>query len=174
VSVILRAAVPADAPALAKLGKESFIAAFGHLYTPKDLTAFLEKVHSIQAVAQEISDPTLTYRLASDSPDGALTGYGKLRYPSSYADLAEGTNPIELGQLYTDPTRTGQGIGAALMEWAIDEARSRGCDSMVLSVWSENLGAQRFYQRYGFRHVADIDFWVGSHRDDEFLYELSL
>ena len=23
-------------------------------------------------------------------------------------------------------------------------------------------------------HVADIDFWVGNHRDDEFLYELRL
>jgi ribosomal protein S18 acetylase RimI-like enzyme len=45
---------------------------------------------------------------------------------------------------------------------------------MQLSVYSENLGAQRFYQRYGFEHVADIDFWVGNHRDDEFLYELKL
>ncbi len=57
---------------------------------------------------------------------------------------------------------------------AISEARARACDVMQLSVWSGNLGAQRFYQRYGFAHVADIDFWVGNHRDDEFLYELTL
>ncbi len=66
------------------------------------------------------------------------------------------------------------GVGAALLDHAIAEARTRGCDAMQLSVYGENFGAQRFYQRYGFAHVADIDFWVGSHRDDEFLYELAL
>ena len=79
-----------------------------------------------------------------------------------------------LGQLYCSGDATGKGIGAAMLERAIAEARARGCDAMQLSVYSENFGAQRFYQRYGFRHVADIDFWVGNHRDDEFLYELAL
>jgi len=41
-------------------------------------------------------------------------------------------------------------------------------------VWSENPGAQRFYQRHGFAKIADIDFGVGSHRDDEVLYEKRL
>jgi ribosomal protein S18 acetylase RimI-like enzyme len=41
-------------------------------------------------------------------------------------------------------------------------------------VFSENFGAQRFYQSRGFRHVADIAFWVGNQRDAEFLYELAL
>ena len=60
------------------------------------------------------------------------------------------------------------------MDWAIGEARSWGADAITLSVFSENYGAQRFYQRIGFAHVADIFFWVGSKRDDEFLYELRL
>jgi ribosomal protein S18 acetylase RimI-like enzyme len=60
------------------------------------------------------------------------------------------------------------------MDWAIAEARAWGADALQLSVFSENFGAQRFYQRYGFEHVADIDFWVGNHRDDEVLYEFAL
>ena len=76
--------------------------------------------------------------------------------------------------LYTQPDLTGQGIGAALMDWAIGEAVARGHDAIQLSVWSENAGAQRFYQRYGFAKIADIDFWVGQHRDDEFLFEKRL
>jgi ribosomal protein S18 acetylase RimI-like enzyme len=60
------------------------------------------------------------------------------------------------------------------MDWALGEAHRRGCDAIQLSVWSGNDGAQRFYERYGFRKIADIDFWVGRHRDDEFLYELRL
>jgi ribosomal protein S18 acetylase RimI-like enzyme len=69
---------------------------------------------------------------------------------------------------------TGSGIGAALMEWALGEARERGADAIQLSVYSENFGAQRFYQRYGFTKIADIGFWVGEQRDAEFLYELRL
>ncbi|OYW45721.1 MAG: GNAT family N-acetyltransferase [Sphingomonadales bacterium 32-68-7] len=170
----LRPATAADAEALARLGRDSFLASFGHLYQPDDLAAFLEQVHSVPAVAEEIADPTLTHRLASDTPGGALTGYVKLRQPTKFAEDTAAASPIELGQLYTDPARTGQGIGAALMEWAISESRARGCDAMLLSVWSENFGAQRFYQRYGFRKIADIGFWVGEQRDDEFLYELRL
>ena len=49
-----------------------------------------------------------------------------------------------------------------------------GADEMQLSVWSGNHGAQRFYARYGFEKVADVHFWVGAHRDDEFLLSLML
>lgn len=170
----LRPADPADAEALSRFGRDSFLAAFGHLYGPADLVPFLERAYSTASVAREIADPTLTHRLASDTPGGAITGYIKLRQPAGFAARSAAVNPIELGQLYADPARTGEGIGAVLIEWAIGEARARGCDAVLLSVWSENYGAQRFYQRYGFRKIADIDFWVGNHRDEEFLYELAL
>ena len=172
--MILRAAVPEDAEALARLGRESFCAAFAHLYRPADLEAFLDEVHSQGAVAVELADPRIVYRLAQEAPGEALVGYCKLREPSFYEEYSTARRPIALGQLYCDPARTRQGIGARLMGWAIEEARGRGCDAIQLSVWSENTGAQRFYQRYGFAKIADIDFWVGSHRDDEFLYELRL
>lgn len=173
-ALTLRPARPEDAPALARLGRESFVAAFGHLYRPEDLAAFLEQAYSEPAVADEIADPAIVHRLAQDAGGGPLAGYCKLRHPSGYADYSDAANPIALGQLYTDPARTGAGIGAALMEWALAEARARGCDAVQLSVWAENHRAQRFYQRYGFVKIAAIDFWVGSHRDDELLYELRL
>ena len=170
--MIYRPATPDDAPALARLGRDSFCAAFAHLYKPEDLNPFLEQVYSEKAVAEEIADPAIIHRLAADGT--ALAGYCKMREPSWYADHSDAARPIALGQLDTDPDRTGQGIGAVLMDWAIDEARTRGCDAIQLSVWSENHGAQRFYQRHGFTKIADIDFWVGNHRDDELLYELRL
>jgi len=43
---------------------------------------------------------------------------------------------------------------------------------VLLSVYSENYGAQRFYQRYGFAKIADITFRVGTQLDAEFLYQL--
>jgi len=56
------------------------------------------------------------------------------------------------------------------MDWALAEALGFGADEVQLSVWSGNHGAQRFYRRYGFEHVADIEFWVGEQCDEEFLF----
>ncbi|ABC64160.1 GNAT family N-acetyltransferase [Erythrobacter litoralis] len=172
--MILRPVSLDDVPALAKLGRESFVAAFGHLYSASDLNDFLEMVYSDHAVRQEVEGPECIHQVADDGE--RMLGYVKLRAPSWYAEdsPSDVINPIALGQLYTQPDQTGRGIGAALMEWAIAEARARGHDAIQLSVWSENVAGQRFYQRYGFAKVADIDFYVGEHRDEEFLYELRL
>ncbi|QYU70695.1 GNAT family N-acetyltransferase [Leptolyngbya sp. 15MV] len=168
----LRPATRADVPALARLGRESFCAAFAHLYRPANLALFLDQAYGEAVVAAEVAAPEYIHRLAFDG--AALAGYCKLRDPSGYAGYSGALHPIALGQLYTDPARTGTGIGAALMDWALAEARARGGDALQLSVYAENYGAQRFYARYGFTKIADIDFWVGTHRDDEFLYELRL
>jgi ribosomal protein S18 acetylase RimI-like enzyme len=168
----LRPATLADVPALARLGRDSFVAKFGHLYRQEDLDAFLEMVFSDAAVAEEVAGDVCIHRLAWAGDQ--LAGYCKLRRLHNYPEHSDALNPVELGQLYTDPAMTGQGIGAELMQWAMAEARAGGHDAIQLTVWSENFGAQKFYARYGFAKIADIDFWVGNHRDDEFLYELRL
>ena len=170
--MIYRSATPDDAEALAALGAETFTAAFGHLYAPKDLAAFLAEVHSPQAVAAEIAGGECTHRLAED--EGRLVAFCKLRRPSKFASLSRARDPIELAQLYALPHYTGKGIGAALMDWALRTARAGGHDAVVLSVYAENFGAQRFYQRHGFGKIADITFKVGDHHDPEYLYELPL
>lgn len=170
--MILRPATLADAPALAVLGAETFIAAFGHLYSEADLTAFLAAVHNPDAVAGEIAGDSCTHCLVEH--EGALIAFCKLRYPSHYVSYSDAANPIELGQLYALPGHTGAGIGTQLMNWALGAARDGGHDAVLLSVYSENFGAQRFYQRYGFAKIADITFQVGDHFDPEFLYELKL
>lgn len=168
--MIFRPATPADAPALARLGEVSFVAAFGDLYAPEDLAAFLAEVHNHDAVGAEIAGDDCTHRLVE--VDGALVAFCKLRYPTRFANHTDARNPIELSQLYALPGYTGSGIGAQLMDWALDHARANGHDAILLSVYAENFGAQRFYQRYGFTKIADITFRVGQQLDPEFLYEL--
>lgn len=163
-----RPAAIADIPALARLGRDSFVAAFGHLYRPEDLSRFLEDVHSERAVAGEMANPLCRYRVAE--ADAALVGYCKLSLACGWPEHARGAGAVELKQLYTAPGRSGRGIGAMLMEWALAEARGHGADELQLSVWSRNFGAQRFYARYGFEKMADIHFRVGDQLDEEFLF----
>ena len=172
--MIMRSALPEDTAALAALGRDSFCAAFEHLYDPKDLNAFLETAYAPGVIAKEIDNPAITHCVTEDAAGSGLTAYIKLCNPSEYAEYSDAQNPLGLGQLYTAPQRTGEGLGAALMDWALEQARLGAHDAIQLSVWAENQGAQKFYQRYGFAKIADISFWVGNHRDDEFLYEKRL
>ena len=53
-TIVFRNAAPSDAKALAELGRRSFVETFGHLYSPEDLTAFLDN-HSVEGWAQELA-----------------------------------------------------------------------------------------------------------------------
>ena len=46
--------------------------------------------------------------------------------------------------------RRGEGIGQALVTWAIDQARSRGCGLVQLTTDKSRTDAHRFYERLGF------------------------
>lgn len=170
--ILFRPATLADVTALSELGRDSFIAKFGHLYRQEDLLPFLADTFSETAIAREIADPERLYYLAEQ--DARLVGYCKLGIPSTLPKHTDAVAPIEIKQLYTASDMTGQGIGAKLMDWALAEARARAADEIQLSVWSGNHDGQRFYARYGFRKVADIHFRVGEQLDDEFLFVLGL
>jgi ribosomal protein S18 acetylase RimI-like enzyme len=167
-----RAATTADIDALAQLARISFVDAFGHLYRAEDLQMFVDRTYATATIAAEMANPQRLYRLAEC--DGALVGYCKLGLATSFAHDLSPRRVIDLAQLYLHRDMTGKGVGDALMQWALQEARDRGYDDMLLSVYSENFGAQRFYHRYGFAKYADTFFMVGNHRDDEFLYHLAL
>lgn len=168
-AMILRPATPADAVPLAGLGARAFTRKFGHLYDPADLTAFLEGAHTPEVVAAQLGDPRLRVRIAEDG-EGRMIGFCKLSMKCGWPEHARGGNAIELKQLYTDPDATGRGIGAALIDWAHAAATDFGADEIQLSVWSGNTDAQRFYARHGYAKVADTEFWVGDHRDEEYLF----
>ena len=172
--IVLRSPVPEDAEPLAQLARDAFDAAFAHLYKPEDLAAFHAEYKTTGKYRAAIANPAIRIQLAE--VEGKLAAYCLLVLGEQFADHPDPKprQPVMLSQLYCAGEATGMGLGATLMDWAIAEARDWQADAMTLSVYRENFGAQRFYQRYGFRRIADIDFWVGNHRDDEYLYELLL
>jgi ribosomal protein S18 acetylase RimI-like enzyme len=55
-----------------------------------------------------------------------------------------------LAELYVVPERRGRGIGRALMEAALLEARERGAETMEIGVDEPDLAARRLYESVGF------------------------
>jgi GNAT superfamily N-acetyltransferase len=55
-----------------------------------------------------------------------------------------------LAELYVTPARRGHGLGRALMNAALQEARHRGADTMEIAVDEPDLAARRLYESLGF------------------------
>ena len=92
-------------------------------------------VHTDDEVRNWIAEhvmPHLEVWLAEE-PDGTVTGF--LVLDEDWVD-----------QLYVEPSRTGLGIGTALLDLAKRE-RPAG---LRLWTFESNVGARRFYERHGF------------------------
>jgi ribosomal protein S18 acetylase RimI-like enzyme len=159
----------ADAALMARLGAASFTETFGHLYSPENLAAFLVN-HEEGKWRAELADPAFAVRIVEDGE--AAAGYCKLGPPTLPFEVTGPT--IELRQLYVLKPWHGTGIGAALMDWALGEARRRGAEQMFLSVFTDNHRARRFYASYGFEEVGTYHFMVGTHADDDIILRLKL
>lgn len=163
----IRRATLDDAATLADLGRVTFINAFGHLYTPEDLQAFIEESHSVDAYARALANPACALWMAES--EGLAIGYaqaGPCGLPHAEAQPGDG----ELKRLYMLPSAQNSGVGVGLLQVALDWLERDGPRTLWISVWSENYGAQRFYGRHGFEHAGEYEFIVGEQRDREFIY----
>ena len=81
--------------------------------------------------------------LAGDGPDGLAVL--RIRAAIWSAGLE-----CYLAELYVTPASRGRGLGRALMESALREARARGADTMDIGVDEPDLVARRLYESLGF------------------------
>jgi ribosomal protein S18 acetylase RimI-like enzyme len=89
--------------------------------------------------------------LGGDGPDGLAVV--RLR-------MSIWTSGLEsyLAELYVVPHCRGQGLGRALLEAALHEARTRGADTMEIGVDEPDQAARALYESLGFtNHVGGPD-----------------
>jgi GNAT superfamily N-acetyltransferase len=95
-------------------------------------------------------------RMAAD-PDNLLVvavtnervvGVFQLTFIQHVANAGRLTAQVE--NVVVDPTARSAGVGSAMMTWAIDEARRRGCRRIQLTSNKERERAHVFYRRLGF------------------------
>ncbi|MCO1340138.1 ribosomal-protein-alanine N-acetyltransferase [Kocuria polaris] len=76
--------------------------------------------------------------------DGVVVGYAGMMCVLPIADVQT---------IAVVPEYEGRGIGTALLEAMIREARTRGAENVMLEVREDNPRAQQLYARHGFEQI---------------------
>jgi ribosomal-protein-alanine N-acetyltransferase len=71
-----------------------------------------------------------------------------------YAGLLEAGGQGDVVTLAVAIDHWGHGVGSALLDALLAEARRRGCGEVFLEVRTDNLRAQELYRRYGFSQIG--------------------
>ena len=162
----IRRATPHDAETVSRLATRTFVETFGHLYSDEDLQAFLADAYAVEKQRTILEHPDYAIWLLEqgDTAIGhAAAGPCGLPHP----EVAPGDG--ELKRLYLLQAHQNGGWGGRLFDTALDWLQREGPRRLWIGVWSENLGAQRFYARHGFAKVGEYEFPVGRVRDREFI-----
>jgi GNAT superfamily N-acetyltransferase len=139
--VVLRTATGADLAALVDLiAADQLGATRDGVRDEADLAAYAAAFHSIDA------DPA--HLLVVADLAGEIVGTMQLSFLPGMA--RRGALRAQIEAVRVAQSQRGSGLGAAMLGWAISEARRRGCALMQLTSDKSRTDAHRFYARLGF------------------------
>lgn len=108
---------------------------------PGKRASYLAAFHAIDA------DPAHVLCVV-DSPGGEVVGTMQLTFLPGLA--RGGATRMQIEAVRVDESLRGNGLGSAMMRWAVGEARRRGASLVQLTSDNSRLDAHRFYDRLGF------------------------
>jgi GNAT superfamily N-acetyltransferase len=140
-SVVLRRAQRDDVAAIVGLiAADQLGATRDGVDSPDDLDAYTAAFEAIDA------DPAHLLVVAARA--GAVVGTMQLSFLPGLA--RRGALRAQIEAVRVAESQRGSGLGAAMLTWAIDEARRRGCALVQLTTDKTRTDAHRFYHRLGF------------------------
>ena len=138
---MLRTATAADLAAIVELiAADQLGATRDGVRDEADLAAYTAAFESIDA------DPA--HLLVVAEHEAQIVGTMQLSFLPGLA--RRGALRAQIEAVRVAHSQRGSGLGAAIMRWAIDEARRRGCALVQLSSDKARTDAHRFYARLGF------------------------
>ncbi|GAA1499956.1 GNAT family N-acetyltransferase [Streptomyces synnematoformans] len=134
----IRRATAADVPAIVAMLADDPLGAARE--TPDDPAPYERAFAWIDA------DPG--QHLAVAERDGRIVGTLQLTFIPGLSLRGTTRALIEAVRVHRD--LRGSGLGSQLIEWAVEEARRRGCGMVQLTSNATRTDAHRFYERLGF------------------------
>jgi ribosomal protein S18 acetylase RimI-like enzyme len=152
----IRQAKRQDMPKLSELAIRTYVEAFGSGFSPRDLSAHLEKNLSVKSFAGILCNDTV---MVAEN-EARMVGY--LQFGDARIPEANPGKDKEVYRLYVLSEFQNAGIGKSLMTTVLSQFSPSTVDRVFLDVWENNPSAISFYRRFGFQPVGKRPFQVAS------------
>jgi len=147
---------------LQEISKNTFEETFAAFNTKEDMTHYFEHNLSLDQLALELQSPASSFYFIYVEEE--LSGYMKLNISETF----------EIERIYILNKFQGMGVGKTFMNFAFDQSKQLGFNSLWLGVWEHNTKAISFYKSLGFISYGEHDFLLGSDRQRDILMRLEL
>jgi [ribosomal protein S18]-alanine N-acetyltransferase len=124
---------------------------------------------SIDSYYRLLSDETFTSSFVAEAEDE-----DGLRTIVGFIIVHTASDVAEIYNIAVDAAHARLGVGRQLMSGAIEEARRRNADRVVLEVRKSNEGAIDFYLGFGFHISGDRKNYYSNPIEDAFVMERSI
>ncbi|AJZ88315.1 alanine acetyltransferase [Klebsiella michiganensis] len=153
-SLKIRRAKPEDVSLLAALGSTSYRYHFEQYWVSgEELRAFIEQEYGQETLAESLADPTVSWFIAEAEK---LVGFAKISWHRPVPE--QSFSGALLNKLYLAPGETGKNYGRLIFDEMLQLAQKRDQNYFWLEVLEGNLGARRFYEAQGMRHLTSETF----------------
>jgi ribosomal protein S18 acetylase RimI-like enzyme len=176
VSVSIRRAIPADAPALASVAAATFALACPPGTTDANIALFIEVSLSQQSFCGYLAMDSHRLWLAEngDEPVGyTMAVHGEPTDPDIQTAVVSRPT-LELSKIYVRESHHGRGVARRLLDEVLAQAVESGVQSVWLGVNQQNIRANRFYEKQGFVLRGTRFFQVGDSTEADYVRELPL
>lgn len=170
-SILIQPVQLDELPALAQIGEKTFRQTFASSNDESALEAYLDKAFAQSQLLLELRNPETSFSFAK--VDSKVVGYLKTNRGNAQTERVEGKT-LEIERIYVDADMQGIGLGKALFDHALEEAKSMGADAVWLGVWEDNPKAIEFYARQGFKAFGEHEFTIGNDVQRDILMRLDL
>lgn len=160
-----------DIEALRSISIKTFTETFAEQNTESDMQLYLNENLSIEKLTKEFNSEGSEFYFAQFKNE--VIGYLKINLGNSQTELKTITG-LEIERIYVLKEYLGKHIGNALLNKAIDIARSKNCDHIWLGVWEENIRAITFYKKHGFEVFDKHIFKLGTDEQIDLMMKLQL
>jgi ribosomal protein S18 acetylase RimI-like enzyme len=159
-----RPAIPADAPAVERVARESWHAAYDDFLGEKTVNEVIDEWYDLDAL-RDAADNDEHVFVVAETDD--ISGF-------AHAAFNAERDHWMLIRIYVLPDRWGDGIGTALLEDVEVELTDRDVSTYELAVLTENDVGVSFYESRGFERVEIAETELAGIETTEYWYQKTL
>ena len=157
----IRPATLSDSAFIRSVSERTWPSTYGHIISQEQIDFMLDWMYSDDSLAEQFEKGHQFYIAHLKGED---IGFCSVSAEIENNEGLKSSEPIKqhkLNKLYVLPTAHGTGAGKALLNKAIDVAKSECADSIFLQVNKHN-NAYTFYLKNGFVKEAEFKFDIGN------------